>query len=307
MIAISPAPAGLFVAVTFAATVLAATRARTLRRRAAVIGRVSGVVPSDTRHARPATAILREPPARLMSELRALELPFDPVRAWPWWWRSCLVAVAVGAYLAGPVLGLIAGAMVAVGPFVALAVFRSRADAAYDAELAGALDAVGRGVRSGGSLPQAVAEASTSVRGRVAADLQHVAAAVKRGRPFADALRDWRGARGRPSVRLTVGALVLATQAGGPPARVIEEVAATIRTRQQVEREAHALAAQARLSAIVIGLAPLGFMAVTCLADPRNAHILFGTPIGVACLVSGLALDALGAVWMHRMSSGITP
>jgi tight adherence protein B len=106
-------------------------------------------------------------------------------------------------------------------------------------------------------------------------------------------------------VRLAVGALVLATQTGGPPARVIEDVASAIRTRQQVAREAHALAAQARLSAIVVGVAPVGFMLVTCLTDARNSHLLFGTPLGIACVVTGLALDAVGAWWMHRMSAAV--
>ncbi|HVT77404.1 MAG TPA: type II secretion system F family protein, partial [Acidimicrobiales bacterium] len=181
----------------------------------------------------------------------------------------------------------------------------SRAEAAYDATLAAALDAAARGVRSGGSLPQAVAEAALSVRGRVARDLSRVAAGVERGRPFADALCEWRTQCDRPAVRLAVGALVLATQTGGPPARVIEDVASAIRTRQQVAREAQALAAQARLSALVVGVAPIGFMLVTCLTDSRNSHMLFGTPIGVTCVVTGLLLDAVGAFWMHRMSATV--
>jgi tight adherence protein B len=271
---------GLFVIVGLAAVALAARRARTQRLRAAVIGRVSGVVPPDTRHARSIKRLLRQPP---------------------------VLAAGVGGLIAGPVLGLLGGVVAYLAPIVTAAVLRSRADAAYDTTLAGALDGVGRSVRSGGSLPQAVAEASTTVRGAVASDLSRVASAVARGRPFADAVTDWRDARDRPSVRLTVGALALATQTGGPPARVIEDVASAIRTRQQVAREAHALAAQARLSALVIGLAPLAFMAITCLIDRRNAHVLFGTPIGVTCVVIGLGLDAVGAVWMHRMSESVAP
>ncbi len=185
------------------------------------------------------------------------------------------------------------------------AALRGRNDAAYDVKLASALDALGRSVRSGASLPHAVAEASTSVRGGVAGDLARVAASAARGQPFADALSEWRSGRDRPSVRLSVGALALATQTGGPPARVIEEVAAAIRVRQQVAGEAHALAAQARLSAVVVGLSPLGFMAVMFITDPRTIRTLFATPIGLTCLAAGLTLDAIGAAWMHRMSNSV--
>ncbi len=297
--------AGAMTVVGLATVIVAARRARALRRRSAVIGRVSGAAPPDARRARSISQMLQEPPHRVVAELRALELPIEPALLWRCWIGSVAFGFGFGALIAGPVLGLLGGATVAVAPLIASVMLRSRADAAYDTTLATALDAVGRSVRSGGSLPQAVSEASIGVRGPVGADLSRVATAIGRGRPFADAVRDWRDARDKPSVRLTVGALVLATQTGGPPARVIEDVASAIRSRQQVAREAHALAAQARLSALVVGVAPLGFMVITCLADPRNAHVLFGTPVGITCVLAGLGLDALGAMWMHRLSKSV--
>ena len=294
------------VAACFAATVFTARRAGTSSRRVAVIGRVSGVPPRSPDRVRSLTAVWREPPTALTAALQRAELALDARQVWRWWTRAVLGATCLGLLLAGPVLGAIAGAIAAGSPLIGAAVLRSRADAGYDATLASALDAIGRGVRSGGSLPLAVTEAAASVRGRVAADLEQIASSVQRGRPFAEAVQEWRAVRDRASVRLTVGALVLATQTGGPPARVIEDVAAAIRVRLQVAREAHALAAQARLSAIVVGVAPLGFMLVSSLSDPRNARVLFGTPIGIACLLTGLALDAVGARWMHRMSAAVS-
>jgi tight adherence protein B len=78
-------------------------------------------------------------------------------------------------------------------------------------------------------------------------------------------------------------------------------VAATLRERRAVEREATALATQARSSALVIVLAPLAFAALSSLGDPRAGAFLVGTPTGLACLTAGLALDGLGAWWMHRI------
>ena len=285
-------------------TVFAATRAGIARRRTAVIGRVFERASLAPRRAR-SLAAWRQPPQRLRDEIRSLDLALDAARVWRVWRWATALAALFGAVLIGVVFGVLLAALVGASPVLGWLVLRNRADAAYDETLAVALDAAGRSVRSGGSLPQAVAEAATSVRGGVARDLARVVAVVERGRPFADALQGWRSARERPSVRLAVGALVLATQTGGPPARVIEDVASAIRTRQQVAREAHSLAAQARLSAIVVGVAPLAFMLVTCVTDTRNSHMLFGTPIGVACVITGLLLDAVGAFWMHRMSAAV--
>nr|MBA2609187.1 type II secretion system F family protein [Actinomycetota bacterium] len=171
--------------------------------------------------------------------------------------------------------------------------------------LASALDALARGLRSGASLVAAVSEAGDAVRGAVAVDLQRVGASIERGQPLTAALGEWADRRQRASVRLAVGALVLAAESGGAPARVIEEVAGSLRTRLQVEGEARALAAQARLSAVVVGLAPIAFLGLTSITDRRNAEMLFGTPIGVMCLVIGLGLDAVGAAWMHRISESV--
>ena len=299
------AQAGCVVLALGLVTGLAATRARRARRRAVLIGRVSGAHPPRNPDRVRSLAALSQPPDRLVTELRVLDVPIAPEVVWrSWRWATAFAAVG-GVVLAGVVFALIAAVLVAGAPFAAWLVLRNRADASYDATLATALDAAARGVRSGGSLPQAIAEATGSVRGAVAGDLARVTSAVERGSAFADALAAWRAQRPRPAVRLAVGALALATQTGGPPARVIEDVASAIRTRQQVAREAHALAAQARLSAIVVGVAPVAFMLVTCLTDARNSHMLFGTPIGVACVVTGLALDVVGALWMHRMSAAV--
>ena len=79
-------------------------------------------------------------------------------------------------------------------------------------------------------------------------------------------------------------------------------MAATLRDNLAITAEVRAQAAQAQASALVIGLAPIGFTALACVADHRTATFLFETPAGLACLVVGLALDAAGAIWMSRIT-----
>jgi tight adherence protein B len=249
--------------------------------------------------------IWTEPPSWLVRDIEELEVPVRAQDAWRWFRAAVVSGAVVGQLLAGPVLAVIVVAIIGSAPFGVAALWRSRQVAAFDATLATALDAMARGVRSGGSLAAAIGEAAPAVRGGVARDVRRVTSSVERGQPLRHALLDWSERRPRPSVRLAVGALVLAAESGGPPARVIEEVAGALRARLQVEGEARALAAQARLSALVVGLAPIGFVALTSATDSRNAHTLFATPVGVSCLVAGLFLDVVGAVWMHRISESV--
>ena len=269
-------------------------------RRPDVLARLAGTERRSWRDA------WRSPPSLFVARVVDVELPVSLDDAWRVWRLATPVAALVVAAVMGPVPAALVVVAACAAPFVVVALARSRSAAAYDADLVVALDAIGRGVRSGASLGQAIGEAAGTVRGQVERDIHRVASDIRRGGSLTAALDGWRAQRGRASVELAVGALALAADTGGPPARVIEEVAAALRQRLQTEGEARAMGAQARLSAIVVGVAPVGFALLTTATDKRNAHMLFGTPLGLTCVALGLGLDAIGAVWMHRISESVT-
>ena len=89
---------------------------------------------------------------------------------------------------------------------------------------------------------------------------------------------------------------------GGTQARCLDAAAASLRERASLEREVRALTSQARASAGVMVLAPLGFALFSCATNPRVAQVLIATPLGWACVVGGLVLDGAGAGWMVRLA-----
>ncbi len=212
-------------------------------------------------------------------------------------------AAAGVAALAGRPFVAVVAVLAAAGSVGALHLARDRRDSRLEAELPTLLEAVARALRSGAALPVAVREAATG-ESAAAEELGTVLADADRGLGLAQALARWAENRPRPAVRLVVGALTVALGAGGSPARGIDGVAATLRERAEVEREARSLATQARASAVVVTLAPLGFGALGALGDEGAAGFLLGSPTGLACLVGGLLLDSVGAVWMHRIARG---
>ena len=66
-------------------------------------------------------------------------------------------------------------------------------------------------------------------------------------------------------------------------------------------REAHALSAQARMSAFVVGGAPIAYVVFVSLTDPGSLDVLLATNPGRACLVIGLGLEALAGLWMRAL------
>jgi tight adherence protein B len=217
-------------------------------------------------------------------------------------WVAAVAGLGLLGFLAGGLaLALLAGSAGIVGAPVALGTASGRRDARLERELPGLLAAVARSLRSGASIPAALREASTSPT-VAAEDLAEVVAQAERGLPLLDALDGWVVRRPLPSVRLVVGILSVALTSGGMPARAVDGAAATLRERAEVDREVRALATQARLSAVVVTVAPLAFAALGVLGDGRTATFLLRTPTGLTCLALGVALDAFGGWWMSRIA-----
>ena len=170
-----------------------------------------------------------------------------------------------------------------------------------DAVLPEALEAMARSLRAGASLPIAIDEASAAVGPPLAGGLAAVTATAARGRSVATAIDSWATCTEGEGVALAAAALALGAELGGTAARSLDGVADTLRDRNAVQREIRALSTQARASAAVIAVAPIGFSLLVALADPSSVAFLVTSRFGVACLLLGIALDVLGAWWMRRI------
>lgn len=162
------------------------------------------------------------------------------------------------------------------------------------------LDAVARGLRGGAGLHAAIRSA-VRTSGVHAAGLAGLVGSLDAGVPLGRALAGWRGSRPSTEVSLAAAVLGFGLATGGSVARAVDGAAATLREHLALSGEVRVLATQARASAIVVGGAPLAFTAVVVLADPRVAGVLFGSLIGLVCLIVGAALELACVMWMRRL------
>ena len=245
---------------------------------------------------------LARPPERIARSLADAGVAGDPAMAWTGWLTAMAGAVAAGLVLGGPALALLAAGALAIAGLAGLRAHRGRADADLERALPAALEAVARGLRSGASLNQALNEAAGATQGRLGAELHQVTGEAGHGAGLVGALDRLALRRPLPGVRLAVAALCLGVETGGAQARAVDGVAVTMRERLAVGAEVQALSSQARVSALVIGVAPLGFGAFAAATDPRHAQFLLHTPLGLTFVTFGLVLDGLGWLWMQRLS-----
>lgn len=242
------------------------------------------------------------PPAWFARRWRRGAVPLDPALGWAGW-LTAIACLLVGALaMSGPVLAVVVGVAAVAGPVLVLWAADSRSDRRVEAALPEALEGVARSLRSGASLHLALAEAAVATPVALGDDLRTVVDAASRGATLVSALEAWEGRRPLPGIRLAVAVLALGAETGGAHARAVDGVAETVRSRLAVGAEVRALSSQARYSGLVIALAPIGFAAVAAATDERTADFLFREPLGLACLTTGLALDGLAGLWMHRLS-----
>ena len=238
---------------------------------------------------------------RLRRALDDAAVPCGESRAVAVWGAAGVLGTLGGLVLAagpGAAVGAVAGLF---GPPAALWAARRRRARLVAEALPDYLERVARSLRAGVSTVTAMEEVLPPA-GPLAADLGGVLVDVRVGRPLAAALDRWRARCPLPEVNLAAAALSIGASTGGRRAPAVDGVAATLRETRATQREVASLAQQGRLSALLIALLPLCFLGLSAMLDSGAVTALYGTAVGVVCLVAGGALNILGFVWMHRIT-----
>jgi Flp pilus assembly protein TadB len=208
-------------------------------------------------------------------------------------------AITVGPWWAGGVLGVLLATVVTEA---FLRIRASRRCRAFAEQLPDTLQLLASSLRSGFSLPQALAAAQESGMQPMKAELGRALAAARIGVDLEDEL-DAVAARMRSEEwRLAVMAIRIQRSVGGNLAEVLTTTAQTLRERSALARQVKALSAEGRLSAYILLALPLGVAAF--LVAFRHDYIapLWSTVPGLAMLVVGVLGMIIGSVWMLKVA-----
>jgi Flp pilus assembly protein TadB len=103
-----------------------------------------------------------------------------------------------------------------------------------------------------------------------------------------------------PDEAVVAQSLATALQLGGSTAGVVQAGANLLRERAAVRAEARAHSAQARLSARVLTLVPVGFAAWSGVASTTFRRALL-TPAGLTSATLGIVTNSIGWWWMRHI------
>lgn len=218
-------------------------------------------------------------------------------------WAATTAGTALLATIFAPVLVPPALLTALAGGPVGVRLARDRRRRRLAAALPDAVEQIAAELRGGGTVDGGIRNLAGG-EGPLSPELRRVAARADLGLGLGDALASWPDESGVPDVRAVAGALAVAATVGGRSAAALDGLAASLRDRLGATAEARSLSAQARLSAVVVGAAPLVYLLFSVMVDPTTLGVLLGSGFGRVCLLVGLGLEALAALWMRRIVGG---
>jgi tight adherence protein B len=221
--------------------------------------------------------------------------------------RRLLASGATVAFAAGLLtFGLLAGiAFAAAGPLVVarvLAARRARYRAAVDAGVPEMAVAVADALAGGCSLRAALGAAASGVGGAAGHEPRRTSAELAAGAATDSALEAMRRRARSPGMDTLVAACLLQRRAGGDLARLLRESARALEDQARLEDEVRAATAQARFTALIVVLLPLGGALLAELASPGWFAGLWSSFLTAWLVGIALVLQAVAALLMDRLA-----
>ena len=204
-------------------------------------------------------------------------------------------AFGLGAFLFGPAAGLAAAA---AGPAAVARLLRMRRDryrAAVERDAATIAAGLADALAGGHSLRGAIGQAATGLTGPAGRELARAASALALGATTDDVLREFAARAGGPASAAVAAACLLQRRAGGDLAALLRRSAASFEDEQRLAGEVKAATAQARFTALVVMLMPLGGALLAELASPGFAAGLLASPLTI--WLAGMAAAMQVGAW----------
>jgi tight adherence protein B len=155
-------------------------------------------------------------------------------------------------------------------------------------------------LRAGYSLMQGVEAVSQEVEDPMGRELRRVVAESRLGRPLEVSLDDAAERMGSNDFGWAVMAIRIQREVGGNLSELLLTVADTMVARERLRRDVAALTAEGKISALVLGILPVGLAGVMYVVNPDYINVLFEERIGNFMLGGAILLAIAGFAWMRK-------
>ena len=214
-----------------------------------------------------------------------------------------LAAIAVGYVVAGPLLALVLGLAVPLGARLRLGAMAGRRQRLFADQLDDSMQLMATSLRAGHSLLQSLNSVSREAEEPTAGEFSRIINETRVGRELSLALDETAERMASDDFVWVTQAVAINREVGGNLAEVLDRVGHTIRERNQIRRQVKALAAEGKLSAIVLMALPFGIIAFLLIANPTYLAKFTETFIGYVLMAVAALLLVVGGLWLRKVVS----
>jgi tight adherence protein B len=227
-------------------------------------------------------------------------LPLRPAEALFFYAVGVVLVAVLLAFVATPIAALIGLIVVALVPPAILSYLANRRRKQFEGLLPDTLQLLASTLRAGFSLMQGVEAVSTEVSEPMGRELRRVVTEARLGRPLEEALDGVSSRMESGDFQWAVMAIRIQREVGGNLAELLVTVADTMTERERLRRDVNALTAEGKISAIVLGILPIGLGFFIYTLNPGYMEPLFDTTVGKALLGGSVLLALFGFWWMKK-------
>lgn len=211
-----------------------------------------------------------------------------------------LTGFAVGTMLSSTMTGLLLAIFTLLLTRTYVSFKGSRRQAKFGDQLNDTLQLLAGSLRAGYGMMQAIDSVAREAQSPTAEEFSRLVVEARLGRDLTAAMEAMGERVGSEDFEWVIQAIAIHRDVGGDLAEVLDTVAGTIRERNQIRRQIKALAAEGKLSGIILTLLPLAVAALIGASNPNYMRPLFESGAGIAALTAGFILMAAGGLWMRH-------
>jgi tight adherence protein B len=234
--------------------------------------------------------------------LEQANLPLRAAESLTFYSGIVLGSVVLGFLWQRSLLGaLVLGAMGALIPPVVLGQKAKRRKKKFMLQLPDTLSLLAGTLKAGYSFMQGVEAVSHEVEEPMGSELRRVVTEAQLGRPLDEALDASAERMESPDFAWAVMAVRIQREVGGNLSELLMTVADTMTARQRLRGEVAALTAEGRISAIVLGILPVGLGAILFALNPTYMNGLLTDTLGRILLGVACVSALIGFAWMKKI------
>lgn len=196
---------------------------------------------------------------------------------------------------------LVVAGIIALVPPAAVSFLAKRRQKQFLAQLPDTLQLLAGTLKAGYSLMQGVEAVSREVEDPMGQELRRVVTESRLGRPLEESLEASAERMDSADFAWAVMAIRIQREVGGNLAELLLTVADTMTQRERLRRDVNALTAEGRVSAIVLGLLPIGIGGAMYAVNPEYIGKLFEDSTGNMMLGASIVLAGVGFLWMKKV------